>query len=215
MCRNEIDKGKRQQNAAEDQKRHRRTNRRNGNEGRSKGADDTADRIEGTKRTDDAAAVFQTINRIFGKRRRHCSQKKQRKHEQNQTCRKGRPHEIVGGNRKDHKAGKSRNDILSKERDQHNPDCRNQNAAIEAVRIRILVRALSAVYISKRHRNHDGSDNDRPHNLGRTEIRCKQTAGPEFYRHHGHTAEKLCQIQKQMILQQLSVRLIHRPTSFR
>ena len=76
-----------------------------------------------------------------------------------------------------------------------------QDPAVEFVRVRGLVRTFTAVDIAQRHGDLDGADDNGPYDLGRTEIRCQQSAGSQFHRHDGHPGEELCEIQEQLIFQ--------------
>ena len=98
--------------------------------------------------------------------------------------------------RKNQKCRDSEHDIFAHHRNQSDPDRSDQDSRVQAVRIRRLVRTSSSVNIAERHRDHDGSDNDRPDDLRRTEIRCQQTARSQLYCHNGHSRKKLRQIQK-------------------
>ena len=73
-------------------------------------------------------------------------------------------------------------------------------SAVELIRVRGLVCALTAVDIAQCHGDHDGADDNGPYDLGRTEIRCQKSAGSQFHRHNGHTGEELREVQKQLIL---------------
>lgn len=84
--------------------------------------------------------------------------------------------------------------------DKCDPDGRDQYPAVELIRVRGLVCALTAVDIAQCHGDHDGADDNGPYDLGRTEIRCQKSAGSQFHRHNGHTGEELREVQKQLIL---------------
>ena len=194
-----IGQGKRQQNTRKNQKCNGSSHRRNGDEGGHKGSNNTADSVKSAQRSHNLAAVFQTLHRIFRQRRRHRPQQKQRKHEDHHTRRKCRPDQEVRIDRKNQQRGDSQNHIFARHRNCSDPDCGDQNPAVEPVRIGVLVRTAAAVYIPQRHGDHDRSYDNRPHDLGRTEIRRQQPAGAQFYCHHRHTREELRQIEKQFI----------------
>lgn len=117
-----------------------------------------------------------------------------------QAAKRRNDEEIVADG-KDQQCGDPKDNVLAHHRDQGNPDGRDQDPAVEFVRVRGLVRTFTAVDIAQRHGDHDGADDNGPYDLGRTEIRCQQSAGSQFHRHDGHPGEELCEIQEQLIFQ--------------
>ena len=86
-------------------------------------------------------------------------------------------------------------DVFSHQRNGRDPDCSYKKPFIQLVRIRIFVGGSAAPYITERHRDHDGANNDRPHDLRRTEIRRQQPARTQLHRHHTHPGKKLRHIK--------------------
>ena len=196
-----VGNGQSQQYPCKDQEGDGGSHGRDGDEGGHKGAYDAADGVEGPQVPHHFPALLQIAHRIFRQRGRHRAQQKQREHKDCHTGRKGRHDEEICAHGEYQQRRNPQYDVLPHHGDGRNPHCRYQHPCVELPRVRILVRAAPAVDVPQRHGDHDGADDDRPHNLGGTEIGGKQPAGPQLHRHHGHAGEKLRQVQKYPILQ--------------
>ena len=193
------------QHAGEDQERGRSADGGNGDKGRDKGSDDAADGVERVEPPDGLAGIVQIIYRELRQRRGNGAEQDAGEGEYEQACRERRPdEEILRDERRKQERYTGYHPAPDKW-DESYPYRGDDDAAIQPVRRFALVRHAAAPHVADGHGDHYNADYDRPHDLGRAEIGSHKPAGSKLDRHHGHTGEKLRQIQKPFGIYQLVV----------
>ena len=197
----EIGQPNDQQNPGKQQESHRRAHRRDGDKGGQKGPQDAADGVAGPQGPHHFAVVLQAVHRVLHQGRGHRAQQEQGKDKNDHTGAKGRNHQKVGADGEDQQTGNAQNNVLSQHGNGSDPDRRQEQTAVEPVRVGIPVRGPAAPEVAQGQGNHNGADDDGPHNLGGAEVRRQQTAGPQFHRHDGDAGKEFRQVEIILVLQ--------------
>ena len=126
----EVHERKEQQDAGEQQERDRRPHRRDGHKGRQEGAQNAADGVARTERSDHAAVVVEAVRRVLDQRRGHRPEQEAREHEQHHAGRKARDDEEVMADREDQHRGDPEDDVLADHGDHGDPHRRDEDAHV-------------------------------------------------------------------------------------
>ena len=162
----EIKESQQRQNCRENVERHRRTEIRDRDERREKGAENAPDRPARLDRPHRLSVVGQISRRIFDEGRGDRSEQHKRKYEQDKAGSEGRPHKIISRYKSDNNVRHTEDHVPSDQRNDRDPDRREQDSPVEFPGIRIFIRCPASPDIADRHRDHDDADDHRPDHLG-------------------------------------------------
>ncbi len=165
-CTQEIKESQQRQNCRENVERHRRTEIRDRDERREKGAENAPDRPARLDRPHRLSVVGQISRRVFDEGRGDRSEQHKRKYEQDKAGSEGRPHKIISRYKSDNNVRYTEDHVTSDQRNDRDPDRREQDSPVEIPGIRIFIRCPASPDIADRHRDHDDADDHRPDHLG-------------------------------------------------